>query len=49
MQLLALAGVHFIVDLFAGMPPAILPAILDEFGWKLSRGALVLAVLYSKC
>jgi len=49
MQLLVLAGVHFIVDLFAGMPPAILPAILDEFGWKLSRGVLVLAVLYLTC
>ena len=49
MQLLALAGVHFIVDLFTGMPPAILPAILDEFGWKLPRGAFVLAVLYITC
>lgn len=49
MQLLALAAVHFIVDLFAGMPPAILPAILDEFGWKLSQGALVLVALYLTC
>ena len=49
MQLLVLAGVHFIVDLFAGMPPAILPAILDEFGWKLSRGFIVLAALYLTC
>ena len=49
MQLLALAAVHFIVDLFAGMPPAILPAILDEFGWKLSRGVFVLAALYITC
>ena len=49
MQLLALAGVHFIVDLFSGMPPAILPAILDEFGWELPRGAFVLAVLYITC
>ena len=47
--MLALAGVHFIVDLFTGMPPAILPAILDEFGWKLPRGAFVLAVLYITC
>jgi len=47
--LLVLAGVHFVVDLFAGMPPAILPAILDEFGWKLPRGALVLAALYLTC
>ena len=49
MQLLALAAVHFIVDLFAGMPPAILPAILDEFGWELPRGAFVLAALYITC
>ncbi len=47
--MLALAAVHFIVDLFAGMPPAILPAILDEFGWKLPRGAFVLAALYITC
>jgi FSR family fosmidomycin resistance protein-like MFS transporter len=49
MQLLALSAVHFIVDLFAGMPPAILPAIRDEFGWTLSRGASVLVVLYLTC
>ncbi len=48
-QLLALAAVHFIVDLFAGMPPAILPAILKEFEWKLSRGAFVLVALYLTC
>ena len=47
--MLALAAVHFVVDLFSGMPPAILPAILDEFGWKLSRGAFVLVVLYLTC
>jgi FSR family fosmidomycin resistance protein-like MFS transporter len=49
MQLLALAAVHFVVDLYSGMPPAILPAILDKFGWKLSRGAFVLVVLYLTC
>jgi len=49
MQLLALAAVHFVVDLFSGMPPAILPAILDEFGWELPRGAFVLVVLYLTC
>lgn len=49
MQLLALAAVHFIVDLFAGMPPAILPAIRDEFGWELSRGAFVLVAFYLTC
>ena len=49
MQLLALAGVHFIVDLFAGMPPAILPAIRDEFALSLSRGGFILVALYLTC
>ena len=49
MQLLALASVHFVVDLFAGMPPAILPAILDEFSMTLSRGSLVMVALYLTC
>ncbi|MHC4170110.1 MAG: MFS transporter [Planctomycetota bacterium] len=49
MQLLTLSAVHFIVDLFAGMPPAILPAIREQFGWKLSQGASVLVVLYLTC
>ncbi|MCH8119571.1 MAG: MFS transporter [Planctomycetes bacterium] len=45
MQLLALAGVHFLIDMFASMLPTILPAIRDEFGLSLSRGGLVLAAL----
>lgn len=49
MQLLALAVVHFVVDMFSGMPPAILPAIRDEFGWKLPQGAFVFVVLYLTC
>lgn len=49
MQLLALATTHFVVDLFAGMPPAILPAILDEFSMTLSRGSFVLVALYLTC
>ncbi|UCE47790.1 MAG: MFS transporter [Phycisphaerales bacterium] len=49
MQLLVLAAVHFVVDMFSGMPPAILPAIRNEFGWELSRGAFVLVVLYLTC
>ncbi len=44
--MLALAGVHFLIDMFAGMLPAILPAIRDEFGLSLSLGGLVLAALY---
>lgn len=49
MQLLALAGVHFVVDLFAGMPPAILPAIRDEFALSLTRGGFILVALYLTC
>ena len=45
MQLLALAGVHFLIDMFASMLPAILPAIRAEFGLSLSLGGLVLAAL----
>jgi len=49
MQLLSLAGVHFIIDMFAGMPPAILPAIRSEFALSLSRGGLILGVFYITC
>ena len=44
MQLLALAGVHFLIDLFGSMLPAILPPIRAEFGLSLSLGGIVLAV-----
>ncbi len=43
--MLALAGVHFLVDMFASMLPAILPAIRAEFSLSLSLGGLVLAAL----
>lgn len=46
MQLLVLAGVHFLADMFASMLPAILPAIRSEFALSLSLGGLVLAVVY---
>jgi MFS family permease len=49
MQLFALAAVHFVVDMFAGMPPAILPAIRREFALSLSRCGVVLGVLYMTC
>jgi len=45
MQLLVLAGVHFLVDMFASMLPAILPAIRAEFTLSLSLGGLVLVAL----
>jgi len=43
--LLVLAGVHFLIDMFASMLPAILPAIRAEFGLSLSLGGLILVVL----
>ena len=49
MQLLALATAHFVVDLFSGMPPAILPAIRDEFTFSLSRGGFVMVAIYLTC
>jgi FSR family fosmidomycin resistance protein-like MFS transporter len=45
MQLSVLAGVHFLIDMFASMLPAILPAIRVEFGLSLSLGGLVLVAL----
>jgi FSR family fosmidomycin resistance protein-like MFS transporter len=45
MQLLVLAGVHFLVDMFANLLPAILPAIRAEFTLSLSLGGLVLVAL----
>lgn len=49
MQLFVLAGVHFLIDLFASMLPAILPAIRDEFSLSLSRAGFVLVVLLLTC
>ncbi|MHC4726772.1 MAG: MFS transporter, partial [Planctomycetota bacterium] len=49
MQLFVLAGVHFLIDLFASMLPAILPAIREEFSLSLSRAGLVLVVLMMTC
>jgi Arabinose efflux permease len=46
MQLLVLAGVHFLIDMFAGMLPAILPAIMAEFVLSLSLGGILLVVLH---
>jgi len=46
MQLLVLAGVHFLIDMFGGMLPAILPAIRDEFVLSLSLGVILLVVLH---
>ena len=46
MQLLVLAGVHFLIDMFGGMLPAILPAIMAEFTLSLSLGVILLVVLH---
>ena len=45
----ALASAHFLVDLFASIPPAILPAIRTEFSLSLSRAGLVMAAMYITC
>ncbi len=47
--MLALASVHFLIDVFASMLPAILPAIRDEFSLSLSLGGLVLVTLQMTC
>ena len=49
MHLLVLASVHFFIDVFASMLPAILPAIRDEFSLSLSMGGIVMAVMYLTC
>ena len=49
MHLFVLAGVHFFIDIFASMLPAILPAIRAEFSLSLSMGGLVMAVMYLTC
>lgn len=49
MQLFVLASVHFFIDVFASMLPAILPAILTEFSISLSKGGIVMAVMYLTC
>jgi len=46
MQLLVLSGVHFLIDMFGGMLPAILPAIMSEFGLRLSLAGIILGVLH---
>jgi FSR family fosmidomycin resistance protein-like MFS transporter len=49
MQLFVLAGVHFLIDVFASMLPAILPAIQDEFSLSLSQGGYVLVAMLLTC
>lgn len=49
MQLLALTGVKFLVDMFVGMLPAILPAVREEFALSLTSGVNILFALYITC
>lgn len=45
MQLLALSGVHFFIDMFAGMLPPLLPKIMEEFTLSLSMAGLLVIVM----
>jgi FSR family fosmidomycin resistance protein-like MFS transporter len=49
MHLFVLASVHFSIDVFASMLPAILPAIRAEFSLSLQKAGLVMAVMYLTC
>lgn len=44
-QLAVLSGIHFLVDMFGNMLPAILPEIRTHFALRLSLGSIVLASL----
>jgi len=48
-QLLALTGVHCIVDLFSAIPPPILPAIRAEFTLTIESGVIILCVHLLAC
>lgn len=48
-QLLVLTGVHFLTDMFAGMLPAIVPAIQDKFTLSLTLGFSLIVVLNLTC
>lgn len=44
-QLVVLSGVHFLVDMFGNILPAILPVLRAEFSLTLSTGGFILAAL----
>ena len=48
-QLLVLTSVHFLADLFAGMLPAIVPAIRNKFALSLSLGFSLIVILNLTC
>src|SRR4030042_150000 len=45
MQLLVLSGVHFCIDMFAGMLPPLVPAVREEFALSLSLCVLLVVAL----
>lgn len=44
-QLAVLSGVHFLVDMFGNMLPAILPVLREQFAMTLSTAGVILAAL----
>jgi len=44
-QLVVLSGIHFLVDMFGNMLPAILPVVRAEFSISLSTAGLIMAAL----
>lgn len=48
-QLASLSLTHFIVDMFAGTLPVILPAVREHFVLSLSAGVMLLSILYIVC
>ena len=48
-QLLSITAAHFIVDMFVGMMPPLLPALRIRFGIDLSQSMLLLGTLFLTC
>ena len=48
-KLAAVTSVHFFIDTFGGMFPAIMPDIRIEFGWSLATASWVLCILTLCC
>ncbi len=44
-QLIVLSGIHFLVDMFGNMLPAILPVMRSQFAMKLATGGSIMAAL----
>jgi FSR family fosmidomycin resistance protein-like MFS transporter len=48
-QLLSITAAHFIVDMFVGMMPALLPALRTRFRIDLSQSTVLLGTLFLTC